>query len=130
MDIGCGTGSLLETLVIPPSTIYEPPITQKPIQSGGPSSYGSTSGSSQEEFDEEEDVDRELFILVRLLSDDLHFILVSLLLILILIAMRSSHTTSDTRIAMAPILFSLPTLVYIETFSSLSSPLMIREQVA
>jgi len=106
MDIGCGTGSLLETLVIPPSTIYEPPITQKPIQSGGPSSYGSTSGSSQEEFDEEEDVDRELFILVRLLSDDLHFILVSLLLILILIAMRSSHTTSDTRIDMSPNLTS------------------------
>jgi hypothetical protein len=72
MDIGCGTGSLLETLVIPPSTIYEPPITQKPIKSntdiGGPSSYGSTSGSSQaddEEEEEEEDVDRELFILVR-----------------------------------------------------------------
>lgn len=67
MDIGCGTGSLLETLVIPPSTIYEPPITQKPTttKSGGPSSYGSTSGSSQEEVDEEEDVDRELFILVR-----------------------------------------------------------------
>jgi hypothetical protein len=71
MDIGCGTGSLLETLVIPPSTIYEPPITQKPIKSntntGGPSSYGSTSGSSQadDEGEEEEDVDRELFILVR-----------------------------------------------------------------
>jgi hypothetical protein len=69
MDIGCGTGSLLETLVIPPSTIYEPPITQKPITSktGGPSSYGSTSGSSQADDDEEgeEDVDRELFILVR-----------------------------------------------------------------
>lgn len=108
MDIGCGTGSLLETLVIPPSTIYEPPITQKPttIKSGGPSSYGSTSGSSQGEVEEEEDVERELFILVRLLSDDLHFILVSLLLILILIAMRSSHTTSDTRIDMSPNLTS------------------------
>ena len=78
MDIGCGTGSLLETLVIPPSTIYEPPITQKPLQSGGPSSYGSTSGSSQEEVDEDEDVDRELFILVR--RPLVHFNLYSLIL--------------------------------------------------
>lgn len=49
LDIGCGTGSLLETLVIPPSTVHEPPIRP----------------SSNEEQEEEED--RELFILVSYL---------------------------------------------------------------
>jgi 2-polyprenyl-3-methyl-5-hydroxy-6-metoxy-1,4-benzoquinol methylase len=57
LDIGCGTGSLLETLVIPPSTIHEPPIR---------SSKASTSSSSSSSVEvEDEDEDRELFILVR-----------------------------------------------------------------
>jgi len=57
LDIGCGTGSLLETLVIPPSTIHEPPIR---------SSKASTpSSSSSSNSVEDEDEDRELFILVR-----------------------------------------------------------------
>jgi len=53
LDIGCGTGSLLETLVIPPSTVHEPPILPRARNDeAGPSSSG----------DEYED--RELFILV------------------------------------------------------------------
>ncbi|WWC90935.1 uncharacterized protein L201_005873 [Kwoniella dendrophila CBS 6074] len=35
LDIGCGPGSLLETLVIPPSTIAEPPIRSDQISSDG-----------------------------------------------------------------------------------------------
>ncbi|OCF57476.1 hypothetical protein L486_04934 [Kwoniella mangroviensis CBS 10435] len=47
LDIGCGPGSLLETLVVPPTTIYEPPIL-----------------SSQASSDEEDDLlqGRDLFI--------------------------------------------------------------------
>ena len=56
LDIGCGTGSLLETLVIPPSTVHEPPIR---------SSRASSSSNAAEAEGEDEDEDRELFILVR-----------------------------------------------------------------
>ena len=59
LDIGCGTGSLLETLVIPPSTIHEPPIRSRKASS--------SSSSSSSNSVEDEDEDRELFILVRTL---------------------------------------------------------------
>lgn len=51
LDLGCGPGALLETLVMPPSTICEPPIREE--------SY-----KTQHAEDEEEDFDQEdeLFI--------------------------------------------------------------------
>ncbi|KAK4687932.1 small RNA 2'-O-methyltransferase, partial [Tremellales sp. Uapishka_1] len=54
LDLGCGPGALLETLVIPPSTIYEPPIRAQQDTDGQlPSPVDS---------DEEESEGRELFI--------------------------------------------------------------------
>ncbi|OCF41155.1 hypothetical protein I317_05069 [Kwoniella heveanensis CBS 569] len=60
LDIGCGPGSLLETLVIPPTTIREPPIR---------SSKGDQSGEGQlpspADSDDEEDIGgsaREVFL--------------------------------------------------------------------
>lgn len=51
LDLGCGPGALLETLVMPASTICEPPIREKPSE-------------TRHAEDEEEDFDHEdeLFI--------------------------------------------------------------------
>ncbi|WWC71781.1 uncharacterized protein I206_105740 [Kwoniella pini CBS 10737] len=62
LDIGCGPGSLLETLVVPPTTIKEPPIL--PSQSSSSRLNGSDQLPSPVDTDEEEYSlgVRELFI--------------------------------------------------------------------
>lgn len=60
-EIGCGAGALLETLVIPPTTIFEPPIRPLP-------SAEATSSQLPSPVDSDEAADAEsceLFITVR-----------------------------------------------------------------
>ncbi|WVQ71311.1 hypothetical protein IAR50_000838 [Cryptococcus sp. DSM 104548] len=56
LDVGCGPGALLETLMMPASTIYEPPI--KPVRQQGESQLPSPVDSHEEGFNHES----ELFI--------------------------------------------------------------------
>jgi hypothetical protein len=56
LDIGCGPGALLEALVIPPQTIFEPPIRAPPKDDS------QLPSPADSDFDDAEG--RELFITV------------------------------------------------------------------